>query len=496
MRLWIGLYLPQLPLEAFVPNWSNSDDAPCVVLEQEKVLSMSRQARASGIKPAMRRGRVLMLAPDATIHERSTAREAEALQAVALALLKYTPCVTLAEESILLLDVGASLTLFKGVRALCRRIGEDLRGLGFTGRLSSAPTARAAWMLARAGGGRVLKQQSMSRHLDRLPALVPVAARPFASWLEGIGCETIADLRRLPRPGLQRRCGRQLLDTLDSAFGTAPELFEWIEAAEKFEAKIELFGRIESADLLLSGAQRLILQLEGWLASKLMAAEGVTLFLQFERGREARPMEAIEVLLSEPVWQGDHIVRLLKERLGKVVLPAPVIGLVLEVTKLKPTAPISDSLFPDDRKTDEDHVKTLELLVARLGADRVLQPKPVADHRPEVANSWTTVQEKVRAADMAKQLPPDIGSMLQPTWLLAKPIALLMRNHRPYYTSPLRMIQGPERVEAAWWDTATASRDYFIAEGAGHELLYVFRERIAGSTDENEPRWYLHGLFG
>ena len=95
MRLWIGLHLPQLPLEVFEPNWSS--DSVTVVLEREKVLTMSRGARMAGIKPAMRRGGVLMLAPDARIHERTAAREEAALQAVAMAMLQYTPQVTLAE---------------------------------------------------------------------------------------------------------------------------------------------------------------------------------------------------------------------------------------------------------------------------------------------------------------------------------------------------------------------------------------------------------------
>ena len=37
------------------------------------------------------------------------------------------------------------------------------------------------------------------------------------------------------------------------------------------------------------------------------------------------------------------------------------------------------------------------------------------------------------------QMPPDTMSLPRPTWLLAKPIALLMRDHRPFYGSALRM---------------------------------------------------------
>lgn len=493
MRLWIGLHLPQISFEIFEPN--RSDDSVGVVLEREKVLGMSCAARAAGIKVGMRRGGVLMLVPHARIYERSTAGEEAALQAVAIALLKYTPLVTLAEESTLLIDIGASLRLFGGVRALCKLVRTDLRALGFSGRMSCAPTARGAWLLARFRGERVLKPETMARHLDRLPALIVPAARPFASWFEGIGCSSIAELRKLPRPGLQRRCGRHLLDTLDSAFGSAPELFEWITPPSTFEAKIELFDRIENVDLLMVGAQRLVLQLTGWLSGKQLAAERVTLRLVHERGREARPDTAIDIALAEPTWQSDHILRLMKERLGRVELVAPVIGLALDVAQLQPMAPPSESLFVEPGGTQEDQVRMLELLVARLGADNVLHPLPVADYRPEVANAWVSIQQNVKETAVIAQLSPDLDMSMRPTWLLAKPIALLIRDHRPFYTSPLRMISGPERVEAGWWGN-TASRDYFIAEGRDHVLYHVYRERFSGDGEGSDPRWFLHGLFG
>jgi protein ImuB len=493
MRLWIALHLPRLPLEVFSPNWCT--DAGSVVLEQERVLAVSDVARAAGVQPGMRRGGVLMLLPEAQVHERSLPREAEALYAVAMAMLQYTPQVAEAEEATLLMDVGASLRLFGGIRALCRLVRIALRDLGFSGRVSCAPTARGAWLLARFRGGRVLKPGTMTRHLERLPAMAVPAARPFAAWFEGIGCETIADLRRLPRPGLQRRCGRHLLHTIDSAFGAAPELFEWIAPPTTFEAKIELFDRIENVDLLMAGAQRLVLQLIGWLCGKQLAAERVTMRLEHERGRKARPATAVDIVLAEPTWQGEHIIRLMKERLGKVELVAPVIGLALEVAQVQPMAPPSESLFVEPGGTQEDRVRMLELLVARLGADNVLQPLPVADYRPEVANAWVSVQQKVREAAVTTQLPPNFNTAARPTWLLAKPIALLVRNHRPFYGSPLRMVSGPERVEAGWWSNA-ASRDYFIAEGQDHALYYVYRERIRGDGEDGDPKWFLHGLFG
>jgi len=520
-----------------------------VVLEQERVAAMSPLARAAGVRAGMRRGGALMLAPDAQVHEREPQREAEALNAVALAMLQFTPQVAEAEEATLLLDVGASLRLFGGIRALCWQIQVSLRTLGFSGVISCAPTARGAWLLARGGAARAAaagarqhaaqvvrsahshraEQADRSAHSDRaarpgdiarrsdaeppayavrvlslasleyslagLPCGLLQPLRPYLDWLEGIGCQTLGELRRLPRPGLQRRCGRAVLDMLDAAHGLLPELFEWLEAPPTFRAKLELFDRVEHADALLHGAQRLILQMTGWLCARQFAVERIHLLLEHERGREARPPTAIEIILAEPTWRDEHLLRLLKERLAKLTLEAPVIGLTLEALQVHPMLPPSESLFPDPGGSKEDRQRLMELLVARLGAENVLQAAPLADYRPEHANRWVSVQEKVRPSDARAQLPPDMPSLPRPSWLLAKPIALLMRDHRPFYGSPLKLMSTAERIEAGWWGEAE-TRDYFIAQGEDHTHYWIYRERPRNGDGEAEQRWYLHGLFG
>jgi protein ImuB len=277
---------------------------------------------------------------------------------------------------------------------------------------------------------------------------------------------------------------------LDAARGQLPEMFEWIEAPPTFSAKLELFGRIENADLLLAGACRLLQQLTGWLCARQFAVERICLLLEHERGRQACPPTPIDVALAEPTWRDEHLVRLLKERLGKVELVAPVIGLCLEARKIEPMAPLSDSLFPEPGGSKEDRQRLFELLVARLGTDNVLQPSPRADYRPEYANAWVPVQQKLRAADVKAQMPP--CALPRPVWLLPKPVALLMRDHRPFYGSPLRMVTSAERIEGGWWND-TQTRDYFIAEGEDHAHYWVYRERLGGDEDQ---RWYLQGLFG
>lgn len=489
MPLWIGVHLPLLPLETCRPRWS----APgmMAVMDHDQVLTMTTDAAASGVRSGMRRGGVLAIAPQTTLYERDLVKEQSALNAIALTLLQYTPEVTHAEEASLLLNISASLSAFGGRLVLCRRVRASIDALGFTAQISMAPTAQGAWCLARYVPRSGLPKQRRSvrmdtalRYIQALPFSVLPATHPYQEWLEGIGCRTIADLRRLPRAGLLRRSDKRILETLDCAYGVAPEMFEWVQAPKEFSAYLELPDRIEHAESVLFGARHLIQQMIGWLAAQQLAISGFVLSMEHERGRQAIAPSTLEITLAEPAWHEAHLLRLLKERLSRYQLSGPIIAVRLSATQVTPMLPPTASLFPEPGGTSADYHRLLELLTARLGAENVLAPAALADHRPEVANAWQA------ASNTLLQTTNTIIASQRPFWLLQQPLALLVRDHRPFYGSPLRLLSGPERIEAGWWDEGLAVRDYFIAEGSEAARYWVYRER-----DGEDINWYLHGLF-
>jgi protein ImuB len=481
------MHLPLLPLEVFRPRWSErADTTPHAVIERGQVVALCELARQAGIRHGMRRGGVIALAPAARLHERDAGRERGALDGVALTLLQYTPEVAMIDAASLVLDVSASLAAFGGRLALCRRVRASVLQMGFSARLGMAPTAQAAWLLANAAGlkrRRSLRHASMVRRLDALPALLLPAARQHADWLDGIGCAMLGELRRLPRAGLQRRCGGELLDQLDRAYGEAPELHEWVEAAPQFACRLDLPERVEQADAVLFAARRLVLQMVGWLNASQLAVSRFVLLLEHERGRQAVAPTALDITLAEAAWREDHLLRLLKERLGRMELSGPVIAIRLEAARLEAVAPPTESLFPEPGGTIADYHRLLELLTARLGADNVLTPAPIPDYRPEIGIRWLPA-----SSSGAKPVrPPDAD---RPFWLLENPLSLMMRDNRPFYGSPLKILTAPERIETGWWDANCAVRDYFIAQGADQACYWIYRERVG-----EEVQWFLHGLF-
>jgi protein ImuB len=493
MPVYVGIHLPRLSLEVFRPRWSARPEHGCVVLDKGTVLLADRKAREAGVLTGMKRGGVLTLSPGIALHERDVSREADLLHEAAFALMQFSPLVAVCEEAAIVVDATASLRLFGGIVQLCRRMREVIDAIGVSAHMSTAPTGQGAWLLAtqrqqRQRGARVLKMRSLERALDALPFWAAPEMRAFSEWFTGLGCATLDDIRRLPRAGLKRRCGEALLESLDRAYGLAPELYAWLEVPPAFSARIELPDRIEHAEAMLFAARRLIVQLCGWLAAQQLALTHATLALEHERGREAIEPSVIPIALAEPAWHEAHLVRLIKERLGRTELAAAVIALRLTAARVQPAEPPTDTLFPEPGGSPEDHHRLLELLAARLGTENVLRPAPSSDYRPEHANRWVPVSDTAKAEAAPVDLP-------RPAWLLEKPIQLLMKRHRPFYGSPLKLVSTGERIEAGWFDGALATRDYFVAQASDQSCYWIYRER-PGSADADEVRWFLHGLFG
>lgn len=459
------------------------------MLEQERVIALTPAARLAGVRMDMRRAGAAAIAPQVELLPRSPQAEADALQGAALALLQYTPEVALADEATVLLGVGASLQFFRGPRALARRVAATLRALDLRVSLGMAPTAAGAWLLAqrreRRACRRVLTLPTLVRRLDALPLALLPPARPRLDWLQDIGCATLGDLRALPRAGLQRRSAPELLAALDAAYGLAPEPQRWIEPPARFARRIELMEYLEHTDAVLAVARRLAEQLGGWLAASQLAVRKITLSLEHERGRRARPPTELELALSQPAWQPAQILGLLREKLGRMTLTDPVIAVALLAPETVAQPAASATLFPEPGGTAEDQARLLDLLSARLGRERVRRARPQADHRPEAANAWG---DALQAPAGAEPLPALLD---RPFWLLDPPQPLRLAGDRPQYRGQaLRLMRGPERIESGWWDPQLTVRDYFVAEDEAAARYWIYRER-----DAEHARWFLHGLY-
>ncbi|MFX1672770.1 DNA polymerase Y family protein [Paraburkholderia sp. A2WS-5] len=544
--LWIAVTLPLLPLEAVRPpvplmsltspaleslRASRPDEATgqrcCVLADHARILMADLDALRLGVQPGSTRAHALALAPGLVLLEPDAARETRAFEALALALLVYTPKVSLAQSHTLLLEVGSGLRLFGGVRALLTKVAATVASCGHAARIACAPTAWGAWVLAqaRASAGahaarrfRVLKEATLVRALDALPvALAPFAAQ-HEQALTQIGCATLGDLRRLPRDGVVRRFGDGVLAWLAQARGEAPDPRAWFAAPPSFHASLELQARVESAEALLFAARRLVMQLAGWLAVQHGALSGFELRLEHElASRHAPRTSSLALSWAAPSRDAEHLLWLLREKLNQTALTAPVIGLALVADQVSAYAPPTDTLFPSPEASDASLSQLFERIGARIGEQNVLQLFVEDDHRPELAMSartWRTsrgaparrtarkprdsrksearsdAQQEAVPVQTAFDLPEvPLPSQPRPAWLLEKPLKLAMRGDRPVYRRPLKTLTRTERIEAGWWNGEGVGRDYYVAADDQGRMFWLYRERIGG-------QWYLQGLFG
>lgn len=525
---------PASPGATSTPNDVRTDDIdqPCFALaDHARILMPDLVAFRLGVRPGSTRSHAFALAPRLTLLAVDIREEQNALEAVALALLAFTPKVVLAHANTVLLEVGGSMRLFGGLRALLSRVTSTVKGCGFTSRMGCAPTAWGAWLLAHARTRRVthrvriVKETTLLHVLDGLPVSLVPSAHSHGNVFEQIGCATLADLRRLPRKGVARRFGPGILQWLAQAYGQAPDPREAFCAPASFEARLELQARVENADALLFAARRLVLQLVGWLSAHHAAVSEFSLLLEHElAARHAPKTSTFKIAWAVPTRDADHILWLLREKLNQTTLTAPVVEMKLVADKVSEHAPPADTLFPMPGSDSDSMAQLLERLSARLGAENVVQLVARDDHRPEAAMTVEAyepereakpkrgkkkahaeqTQKQSTPADAEPQTQPEaqpesdgslelpdlaVPSQPRPSWILETPQKLMLRNERPFYRRPLKLISRTERIEAGWWDGNGVQRDYYVAADDHGRMFWLYRERLTGF-------WFLHGFFG
>jgi len=515
--LWLAVFLPTFTLDCCQRGVPISESAVGVT-EHGRLVALNPLAAAAGLQAGHTIATVLARLPSIQLIERSRTRESETLHSLAAWAQQFTPTVSLripnqaVDPAGLLLETAGSLRLFGGLDRLVKRIHAGLTENGLPAHIGSASTPTGAWLLARSRGPFHADTPSRLRALlARLPVVMLACAQPHEAALQAIGIRTLEQLMQLPRAGLARRFGLELLDELDRATGQRPDPQPVFIPPACLDIRLDLPAPVEDAERLLFGARRLLLQLCGWLAGRQAGARRITLGAEHER----HPATLIRFGPDRPSRDPSQLGLLLGEALQRCQLAAATSSLRLQCNDIHEYAPASTELFPGLATAHEQIDRLVERLKARLGNEQVSQLHRVAEHRPE--HAWRA--EPVRLPEQASAAQPSRTpgrrrsavhgaaahrawgahatpaqpgpAQLRPLWLIEPPIALSERNNRPFWESPLSLLAGPERIESGWWDERLVLRDYFIAEDTSHRLLWVFRERLQASGT-----WYLHGRFG
>ena len=463
-------------------------------------------ARLAGVVSGTRLAAARMLAPTIALFARDGVQEAAAMHALACWAGRFTPHVSLTDDT-LLLEVGSCLRLFGGIRQIAEAVARGIVEQEFHAELACAPTPLAAHWLARCATGVLCTDvASMQRRLAALP--VDVLPERAARALGRFGARTLGDARRLPTAALARRIGSEALQAMARAFGETADPRADFVFPERFALTLPLPSAVDSAPALIFAARRLCAALAGWLGQRQAGVRDFVLVLLHRQGQTP-----LRVSLAEATGDATRFERVLRERLEKLALDAPVDAVQLTADAPCALPARSRALFDDTQGAQEALGALLERLSARLGRAQVYRLSAVDEHRPEYASCRdAALGEPVRPASSRATA----NTSPRPLWLFDPPQALVEVDGRPHRNGPLQLLAGPERIESGWWDSgevrgeardeahppahseqarqATQSigdirRDYFVALASDGSWLWIYR-------DGRPPQgWYVHGLF-
>lgn len=475
--LWLALRFPHWPLDS---RTGEPADGSWLVVETRGsrcfVVAATADAVAAGVRHGMDLADARLRQPEAGVLTRRPAGERAALARLAGWAWRYSNQVHVAcaddpaddaGGSHLVFEIGASLRLFGGRRALRRRIAADLKRFGHRHAAGIDTTAQAA--LARTRAPR-------SRARAELP-LSCLALHPGTlASLRASGFRELGELLALPPATLLRRYGADLLDYLDRLQGHRPHGLTLYQLPSRYRTRHELTGAVVTTQGLAFVLRRVLADLAAFLGGADAAVQHLRLILIHEDDQRTR----LDLRLNSPVHDAAHFERVLNDRLSRVELTAPVVEIGLASERLRRREQAQGHLLSEAIRPGVESgawPAVLDRLRARLGHDAVWWLHAPDAHRPE----------KASATGDRPPIEAPTGNAMRPLWLYDRP--------RPIAApETLTFVAGPERIESGWWDAQAIRRDYYRARDRRGRLLWIYRD--LNTARGGDPHYHLHGLFG
>jgi protein ImuB len=470
---------------------------------------------------------------------------------------RWSPLVEVDGVDGLRIDVTGVAHLFGGEAGLLRNVERRFAGLGLTARVAIAPTAGAAWALARypspqRGEGDSAKLsgvRGLEHRIDRTPSPYPLPAGerelvallsplPVAALrlppgptqlLERLGLKTIGALSNVPRRSLARRFREadNPLDALDRMLGRRPEPLSATPAEPPPSATFRLAEPVADPAVMGQALARMAGPLCAELAQRRLGARRVA-FLAYRVDGEVGEAEAETAL---PTRDPAHLVRLLGERVAALDPGYGYDGFALVGRWCEPLDPGQDALIGEAPR-ELQLARLIDRLTVRLGANRVRRPVAQESHLPERASGWVSAVEEVSSprfrgegdhaqhgGGVSRRQNPSTTLRVVPlpskSWGGTKPHRLLdhPESIAVIYATPEGMprrfvwrrgvhdiarVEGPERIAPEWWrqPPGTRLRDYYRVEDEAGRRFWIYREGVFGDGRGGTPSWYMHGLFG
>lgn len=468
-----------------------------------RLVALDGAAREAGLRPGQKAADARALLPEVVLEEAEPHEDARALEALADWCVRYSPAVAPDPPDGLFLDVTGVSHLWGGEDALMADLSMRLERNGLSVRLALADTPGAAWALARHGRARRVSV-APGGQLQALASLPPAALRipaPTAAQLERLGLRQIGQLVGLPRAGLRRRYGAELVLRLDQALGQAAEALRYRRPSTPWFAARTLAEPVsQTADL-----ERMTLDLAADLCGRLETAGRGARRFRLVFYRLDGVARALVLGLARPGREAARIAELLRPRLEEVDPGFGIEAGSIEAEEVVRLDLRASALLEVGESAEERLAPMVDRLANRLGEGRLWRCAPANSHVPERAVRRTPPLGEPATEGWDPRIPRPLRLLRRPE-VLDLVFALTPddpprqfrwrgRLHR------VRAAEGPERIAQEWWRQPVEAvrtdqvRDYYRVEDEQGVRYWIFRAGLYGEP-RREPGWWLHGLFG
>lgn len=463
------------------------------------VLAADASAQAAGLRAGMPVTKAQVLVPGLLVQDADPPADAEALERLAVWLLRYAPIVAPDPPDGLIIDSTGADHLHGGETVMLDGLIGRLAMSGIAARGAIADTWGAAHALARfsAQPAAIAPEGHGPSVLERLPLEALRIPVPTIAALRTLGFRTVGDLLAQPRAPLTLRFGPELGRRLDQAFGATAEVIEPVRPADLIEVRRAFAEPIGAAETIARYIGKLVTQLCERLEAGGLGARRLDLICHRVDSRA----QAVRIGMATPVRDTKRLTRLLCDKI-ETISPGfgiEVMTLAASVAEPLERKQIVTSLIEESIPDVSDLIDTL---MNRVGERALYRLAPVASDVPE----RSVCRIPALAADMGAGWP---GHWPRPSRLLPAPepveTVALLPDHPPVSFTwrgirrRLRRGDGPERVFGEWWKRdaeLAAVRDYFRVEDDAGERYWLFRAGDGEDAATGSHRWFIHGVFG
>ena len=393
----------------------------------------------------------------------------------------------------LVCEIRSSLRYFGGIDNIHSKLQSLIvpalqnRSLGDSFLYAASPTVSGSLLLARSGhNALVYQKENLRSALGKLSVDVLDLQKEQRRRLHSMGIRKIRDIWRLPTEGLYKRFGSNFVNSLSNAVGKRPEPTRNYIPSPEFSASYDLPYEVGNLHYLLPIIDEILIKLRDFLIQRDLSTSHLLLSMVHEK----RSRTKIDIGLRRATRHRDHLLLLIETHIAQLTVPAPVVGLKLEVRQFDAFLSDSEALLTEEKIEHRSKINSknldqfMEQLHARLGDEALKSINTVAEHCPEYATQQLNYKDKKAEISAA-----GVANNPRPFWLLDAPIQLTLKGSKLYHREAITLISGPERIETYWWSGQDILRDYYIARDRNGSRLWVFRER------RGKRNWFLHGYF-